>query len=44
MVGEGMLQDSNVIKEYLEFTILDRACDQTPATLSRLEEKWRNRL
>ena len=44
MVGEGMLQDSNVIKEYLEFTILDRACDQTPDTLSRLEEKWRYRL
>ena len=44
MVGENKLKDTDSIRSLLQFTILERAVDESPVTLTRLEEKWRNNL
>jgi hypothetical protein len=44
MVGENKLKDTDSIRSLLQFTILERAADESPVTLTRLEEKWRNNL
>ena len=44
MVGETKLKDTDAIRSFLQFTILERAVDESPVTLTRLEEKWRNNL
>jgi hypothetical protein len=44
MVGSDKLMDSNIIKNQLQYTLLERAEDGTPTTLAKLEEKWRNNL
>ena len=44
MVGEGKLMQTSIIKENIQFTILDKALDCTEQTLCRLEERWRNKL
>ena len=44
MVGETKLKETDAIRSFLQFTILERAEDESPVTLTRLEEKWRNNL
>ena len=36
--------ETSEIKKLLQFSILERAEDENPVTLSRIEEKWRNNL
>ena len=44
MVGEGKLMETSNIKSLLQFTVLEKAEDEDPVTLSRIEERWRNNL
>ena len=44
MVGENKLMETSEIKKLLQFSILERAEDENPVTLSIIEEKWRNNL
>ena len=44
MVGWKKLMESYSTRNFLQFTILERAVDESPVTLTRLEEKWRNNL
>ena len=44
MVGDKKLMETSEIKKLLQFSILERAEDENPVTLSIIEEKWRNNL
>ena len=44
MVGEKKLMDTDEVKSFLQFSVLEKAEDNDPVTLCRIEERWRNNL
>lgn len=44
MVGADKLLETDTIRSMLQYTVLEKAEDESPVTLSRLEEKWRNNM